>query len=403
MINRTLRLYRDAYSNHPGEIWILTIVTLINRMGTMVLPFLAVYLKTVMGFSLQEAGILASAFGFGSLGGAVLGGWLTDRSGPRLVILLSLSLGGLCFIGLQLAHSFHELFGMIFLAALFGEAYRPAMNTAAANFVRKSETGRTMALLRMAINIGMALAPAIGGMVAVYLGYKWLFWIDGSTCIVAAVFFYYQSRHWKGLASEKSAAKPDQVLPPWRNYSFLHFLLGTFLICFVFMQWLHTVPVFIKSEWGFDERYIGIFYALSSFIVTVLEMPLVHSVEQKHKVRIAVYIGIVLITVSYLNFLLPKALIVCFVAVVIWTMGEILFLPFNNSMALNMSPLARRGQYMSGYFMTWSLANICGPLLGFTLIETYGWSFFWILLLVMGGGGLFIQMNLFKNSSVLDQ
>ena len=364
----------------------------------MVLPFLAVYLKTVMGFGLKEAGVLVSAFGFGSLGGALLGGWITDRYGARLVIILSLALGGLCFICLQFAHSFGQFFGMIFLAALFGEAYRPAMNTAAASFVSKVETGRTMALLRLAINIGMAIAPAIGGVVAVYLGYKWLFWIDGITCIIASLIFYYLSTDWPNVHSSRKSTLDSSAVSPLKNPRFLYFLGGTFLIGFVFMQWLHTVPVFIKSEWGFDERYIGTFYATSCLMVAVIEMPLVHIIELRNKIRRAVIWGIFLVAVSYLSFLLPRGLLVCFAAIVIWTMGEILLLPFNNSLSINMSPPSRRGQYMSAYFVTWSLANICGPLVGFALVDSYGWGIFWMVLLVMGLASIAIQRNVYRLS-----
>ncbi len=396
--SRVLNLYREAYSKHPREIWVLTWVTLINRMGTMVLPFLAVYLKTVMGYSLQEAGVLASAFGFGSLGGALLGGWVSDRYGPRLVIILSLTLGGLCFIGLQFAESFQSLFIMIFLAALFGEAYRPAMSAAAGSFVSKMETGRTMALLRLAINVGMSLAPALGGLVAATIGYHWLFWIDGITCVGAAFFFYFNSRKWNIPIVTRKTPAQGASLPPFRNWAYLWFLLATFFIGFIFLQWFHTVPVFIKSEWGFDERYIGMLLGFASILVAIFEMPLVHLIEQKKKTELVILIGIGLLGGSYLIFLLPQALAICFLAVFFWTMGEILYLPFNNALALNMSPADRRGQYMSGYFMTWSVANICGPLVGFAIIEAQGYSFFWNMLFVVGIVSILITVLLFRRN-----
>lgn len=396
LIRNTLNLYRDAYADHPRQIWILAWMTLINRTGTMVLPFLAVYLKTVMGYSLQEAGILASAFGFGSLGGSYLGGKLTDKYGPRIVIIFSLFIGGMFFIGLQFAENFYPLFGTIFLAALFGEAYRPAMSAAAAKFVRKAQTGRTMALLRLAINLGMSMAPALGGFVAVSIGYKWMFWIDGLTCMAAALYFYAISGSWSEFPAHEEPIAKGGSLPPGKNIPFLWFLLSTFLIGFVFIQWLHTVPVFIKTQWGFDERYIGLLLGVGSLIVALFEMPLVHMIEQRNKRPAGVLLGIFLIGFSYMAFLLPKALLVCFVAMILWTAGEILYLPFNNAMPLNMSAPQQRGNYMSWYFMTWSVTNITGPLVGFAIIHALGFKFFWLVLLVMGLLALFIKQWLFR-------
>ncbi|NJN77730.1 MAG: MFS transporter [Saprospiraceae bacterium] len=190
-MQKTLQLYKDAYSGHPKEVWTLAGITFINRMGTMVLPFLTVYLTTVLGFPLAEAGLIASGFGFGSLAGSFLGGRLSDKIGANNVIIISLITGGFLFIGLQFATTFYELFGMIFITALFGEAYRPAMTTAMGDYVPKTETGRSMSLIRLAINLGMAGGPTVGGIIAVTLGYHWLFWIDGLTCILAAIIFYF--------------------------------------------------------------------------------------------------------------------------------------------------------------------------------------------------------------------
>ena len=87
-ISKTLQLYKDSYSGHPREIWNLVIVTLINRMGTMVLPFLSVYFTTELCFTMFEAGLLAGAFGVGSFVGTWIGGKLMDRFNARIVILM---------------------------------------------------------------------------------------------------------------------------------------------------------------------------------------------------------------------------------------------------------------------------------------------------------------------------
>jgi predicted MFS family arabinose efflux permease len=182
-LNRTINLYRDSYSGHPKEIWVLAILTFINRFGTMVFPFITVYLTTVLGFSLEIAGIIASAFGIGSLIGSYAGGRLSDKVGPNPVILVSFIFSGVLFILLQWATSFWSLFGLILVASAFGEAYRPAVTTAIGQYVPKHQTGRSIALIRLAINLGMTAAPALGGFIAVSMGYGGLFWIDGVTCL----------------------------------------------------------------------------------------------------------------------------------------------------------------------------------------------------------------------------
>lgn len=400
VVVKTFNLYKEAYSGHPREIWDLAMLTFINRLGTLVLPFLTVYLTTILDFNLEEAGILAGTFGFGSLGGSFLGGKLSDKYGANIVIIFSLLISGVFLFCLQFTTSFYPLFTLIFLTALFGEAYRPAMSAVVGSYVSPAETGRTMAFLRLAINLGFSAAPALGGFIASYLGYKWLFWIDGITCIIAAMYFGYVSKTWiphegKDEKEEKEASKPREV-PAYLNPRFLLFLLITFFIAFGFIQWFHTVPVFIKSVWGFDERYLGIIMMLNGLLIVMIEMPAIDRIEKANKIHEAVTWGLSLIGLSFVFFLFTKSLFLCFVAMTFVTIGEILYLPFNNSEPLTMSPKDRRGEYMAWYWMTWSLANVIGPTLGFWLISHVGYSMFWIVIGSLTSISLLLNFRLQK-------
>ena len=190
-------------------------------------------------------------------------------------------------------------------------------------------------------------------------------------------------RRWRtdhDLGEETAVDTNAKYLPPYKNRQFILFMISTVIMSWVFMQWFHTVPVLIKKEWGFDERHIGLLMAVSCAIVASLEMPIIHSVEEKKKVYPTLMIGLLLVGLSYLCFLLPAGLWVCFLAVIIWTFGEILHLPLNTSVAVNMSPTVGRGDYMAWYFMCWAFANIFGPLVGLSFAEKFGFKNFWIFL-----------------------
>lgn len=406
---KTINLYKEAWKGHPREIWALTILTFINRMGTLVLPFCAVYLTTELHFSLKDTGYLMLSYGLGSFSGSWLGGKATDKLGAQAVIVLSLMSGGVMFFLLQFMTSFWGFFGVMYVAATLGEAYRPAMSVAAAERVPKSQMGRTTSLLRLAINLGMAAGPTIGGFIAVAWGYSWLFTLDGATCVLGALFFLLISLTWRTqkrkteTEAEPVSEEPASTAkgpPPWKNLTFLLFLLSTLLLSFAFMQAMHILPVFIKQDWNFDERYLGILFGFSCTLVVLIEMPVIHWFEQKKKIKFAYVLGAALIGGSYLVYFLPGHLALCFVGFGIWTLGEIFALPFNNSIAINLSPDNRRGQYMSWYFMTWSLANIVGPLVSFSLADHLGFEFVFLLNVVLAGVALFIFWTI--SSKVVD-
>ena len=387
--------YQDAYKGHPKEVWTLTVLTFINRMGTMVLPFLTVYLTTVRGFSLQDAGLLAAAFGVGAFGGAYTGGKLSDKWSPQTVIILSLSISGILLICLQWAEQFHSLFLLIAITAFFGEAYRPAMSSAIGSFVPKSQTGRSMALIRLAINLGMAAGPAIGGFVAASMGYQWLFWMDGLTCIAGALYFWVKARQWqpkeKTEEASEAAVEDTPALRPWQNTKYVVFLLATLIMGIGFVQWFHSVPVFLKSEWGFDERYIGMLMGMGSVMIVLIEMPLTHTIEKAGKINGAMLIGMGLIGTSFLPLLLTKAFILAILAMFLFTLGEILVLPFNGAIPLNMSPDNRRGEYMAWYWMTWSLVVIIGPAVGLKVADAIGFEYLWVGMVALLGVSLVLK------------
>src|SRR3954451_23413519 len=93
-----LQLYKKAYHGLTRETWYLALVILINRSGTMVIPFMTMYATQKLGFTIAEAGFIMSFFGVGSIIGSFIGGKITDAAGYHNVQLFSLFGGGVMFI-----------------------------------------------------------------------------------------------------------------------------------------------------------------------------------------------------------------------------------------------------------------------------------------------------------------
>lgn len=104
-----LNKYLENYKNFPKEIWIITIVSFINRAGTMVVPFLSKYMKESLGFSYSQVGWIMVCFGVGSLVGTFISGKLADKFGAYKVMVFSLFVSGLIFIGLQFVTDFRNI------------------------------------------------------------------------------------------------------------------------------------------------------------------------------------------------------------------------------------------------------------------------------------------------------
>ncbi|MBK8503193.1 MAG: MFS transporter [Saprospiraceae bacterium] len=183
-----LNFYIHSFKGLSKEVWTLAIVLLINRSGMMVLPFLALYGTKELGFSVVEAGILTGMYGAGSLVGSWLGGWLTDKVGFYKVASRSLIFGGIGMASLLLFKDFYLLSLAIFVTSTLADASRPPIMAAISAFSKPENQTRAIALIRMAVNLGISIGPAVAGLLAGSVGYDWLFLIDGLTCILAAVY-----------------------------------------------------------------------------------------------------------------------------------------------------------------------------------------------------------------------
>src|SRR5215467_5407425 len=138
MFTRTLSLYKNAYSGLSRDTWLLSIVMLVNRSGTMVIPFMTIYLtQPKMGYSIAQAGFVMGIFGAGAICGGFLGGRLTDKLGFHPVQLITLIGGGIMFIILGMMKSYPLICIFTFLLSVVNESFRPANSTAIAHYSKE--------------------------------------------------------------------------------------------------------------------------------------------------------------------------------------------------------------------------------------------------------------------------
>ncbi len=384
MLHRTVNLYRNAFGGLSKDIWLLAFVTFVNRSGTMVVPFLTVYLTTKLQFSLTQAGWVMTCFGVGSVLGTLLGGKLTDKIGYYKVQFWSLVLSGIAFITLQTMHSFAQMCVSIFVLAVVADAFRPANHASIAVYSKPVNRARSYSLVRLAINLGFAIGPAVGGLIAAIKGYDWLFWVDGVTCIAASLLFrlFLQQKYEEKLTDTVETMATNSPASPYKDRKFLLFGLLTLLSAVVFMQLFSTLPVFYKQHFAMNEAQIGSLLALNGLLIALLEMPIIYTLEGKMWRKLTtIAFGTLLIGASY--FMLELAVFwkgILVLSMIVVTFGEIFTMPFSSVFAIERAPVATRGQYMAVYSSTWSIAHILAPVLGMQIASAWGFSTLWYVL-----------------------
>ncbi|THU40094.1 MFS transporter [Niastella caeni] len=381
MISRTLALYKNAYSGLSPSTWWLSFVMLVNRSGTMVLPFMTIYLTSPsMGYSIGQAGFVMALFGLGAVTGAFLGGKLTDRIGFYPVQLITLLGGGVLFMVLGQMKSFPLICLFTYLLSLVNEAFRPANSTAIVAYSKDETRTRSYALNRLAINLGWAVGSAIGGFLA-SISYELLFWVDGATNITAALLLAYFLHPSKQVKPAKKATVADPSHSAYRDKIYLWFILLTVLFAACFFQLFTNLNAYYKIELHFNERFIGLIGALNGVMIAVIEMVLIFKLEKRRSNIFYISRGVFLVGIAYfmLNIFHINH-VMALLMMVVMTMGEMFALPFMNSFWTSRSADHNRGQYAGLYTIAWSVAQTAGPFLAAQLAEHSGFNVLWWVL-----------------------
>lgn len=374
------KLYIDSYRGLKPEIWYLALITFINRAGTMVVPFLSLYLTKERGFSLHDVGTIMSAFGLGSVVGSWIGGKLTTKWGFYPVLLWSLIASSLGFVLLQYMDTFYTICLGVFVLVTISDAFRPAVYVAINSYSRVENRTRSLSLVRLAINLGFSFGPAIGGLIIAGLGYGGLFWVDGVTCFLAAIILL-KLLDQRASHEQKEETKTKVNLSPYRDYPYLLFMFIIFLIGVTFLQYFSTIPLYYSDVYGLTEMQIGLLMALNGGLIFLLEMPLIKKLENpSYSVYNILIWSVVLFALSFLILNLFAGVGVLILGMILMSVAEMLNFPFINALSLKRAERGKMGEYMALFSIAFAFAHIVGHKSGMELISAFGYQTTWYIM-----------------------
>jgi predicted MFS family arabinose efflux permease len=371
-----LSVYKQAFSNLQRNIWVLSIAMFINRCGSMVLLFTSLYMTRDLHFSIADAGMAMSFYGIGSVLGSYFGGWLTDRRSYYDIMITSLLVCAAVLMLMTVVTSLSGITAIMFLYAFTADVFRPANSKAIAVFSDASNRTRSVSLVRLAVNLGFSVGPAVGGFVAVHLGYKWLFVIDASTSVLAALMLmFYLPRKKVELQKSDHAVLNDVSTSAYRDWKYLLFIVGVAIYGTCFFQIFASVPQYFNKVCHYNEDVIGLLLALNGFLVVLIEMPLVMILERNQRTYNYIIIGVLCLPISFLILKYGQGLLLmAIVYTIVITFSEIFAMPFMMNYSLSRPKKERQGQYSALYSIAYGIANIAAPSVGLGIAAAYGFD-----------------------------
>lgn len=403
MLQKAFKRYIDSFRGFTKEIWILTLITFINRAGTMVLPFLSKYLKEDLHFSYSQVGWVMVCFGSGSMIGSWLGGKLSDKIGFYKIMIFSLLTSGLLLISVQFVTSFEGLCFAMFGIMIIADMFRPAMYVSLGAYAKPENRTRAFTLVRLAVNLGFAAGPALGGLIIMGIGYKGLFWIDGASCIISILIFALLVKEKKKSPYEDHKNFEDEIVKSvFRDGPFWIFLFGSYVTAMIFFQLFTTLPLYHAEWYHITEFQTGLLMSFNGLLIFFLEMPTVTFLERKKTNRLKIILcGTFLVSMSFFVLLFNNWVGILVISMVFITFGEMLNFPFSNTFAMSRAPKGHEGRYMALFTMSFSLAHVTSAKLGMEIISRYGYNANWIVMGTLGllscSSIIYLKRNVLKN------
>ncbi|SKA31252.1 Predicted arabinose efflux permease, MFS family [Chitinophaga eiseniae] len=384
MIAKITQTYRSSFSGLSRETWLLSLVILINRTGTMVAPFLSIYLTKNLHRDIADAGLIITLFGVGAVLGSLASGYFIDKLGFRAVQIFTSIAGGGLFIAFGYITYFPALCVMTVILSFVAEAFRPANGAAIAAYSKPENLTRSYSLNRFAMNLGWALGSSLGGILAA-INYHLLFWVEGGVYITVGLLIFFLLPTYKGAPRKSAVSGIARDLPIWKDPFLFRFLIWVTVYTASFGLIFRLVPIYWKDDWHINESVIGLLLGVNGVIIALFEMVLVRRWESRKSSMYYIIGGVVVTAAGYLFFIVPPVvpIVLAFMGVVFFTVGEMMAFPFINAVIMGRSNDTNRGRYAAAYALTWSVAQVVGPGGGALVAERWGFGMLWSILVVV--------------------
>ncbi|KGE64468.1 MFS transporter [Pseudomonas sp. IPO3749] len=356
--------------------WVLASIIFINRLSAMVKLFMALYLRQVLDLPIEWVGWMLSGYGAGLLLGSLAGGILSDFFPTARLTVLLLSACSIALASLGFVIDVYLLAGLLVMGGIFDGAVRTLHQRLIMEYCEVSDRQRTQALNRVAANLGMAVAGLMGGMLA-QIDFRWLFFISAIFMVVGLVWFARTILH-RAVQVYASTPSSNGQQSPYKKREFRWLLVATIFLGLAFEPVYSMLGNYLADYYQFGTNVIGWQFALNALLIVALQVPISHWTEH-WGVRQQILTGCVLLACGFGMLPFGSGLFFVSLSTILWTLGEILFLPALNILVMQFAQSGKSGQYFGIFSMCWSGSALVSPTLGGQIYGMFGGHSIWVI------------------------
>ena len=382
----------SQYRGLRKELYILFIGRIMTNMGAMIWPMFTLILNQKLGMNATTIAACVIIFGMVNLPVSLIGGKLADKLNKKNIIVVCDLVSIASFIYCAIVPVTITSIAIFALASLFQTIEWPSYDALVADFSTSKDRERAYSLSYLGTNLGLVLSPTIAGILFNnHLNLAFL--INGISIALstALIFSKIKDVHRETDESEASGyeAELDSKVSAFsligRNRVILLFILASALANGVYAMYGYLMPLDLGMTYA--EQGSVIFGSMSSVncIVVVTCTALITKVFRKIRECGKMLIGEGLIITGYLLLLLfIRQPWMCFVAITIFTFGEIFNTLSSSPFLTRRIPASHRGRILSVMNVVCGISSSGIQLLIGSLYDRSGSSAAWTTIIAIG-------------------
>lgn len=360
--------FKKTYNKFSKDFWLLMTASFIDMLGrSLVFPFFSLFLTEKFNVGMTEVGAMFLVWALTSgLIGNMVGGAMADKFGRKTNIifgLLASALSALMMIVIDDLKLFYIVIGII---GIFEDIAGPARQAMVADLVPEELRGDAYGLLRIVFNLAAAIGPAIGGFMATR-SFAMLFIADVIISVGVAVFVFFLLPETKPeLAVDEQDSQ--SVLATFKGYGvvlkdkvYMVFILFSALSTLMYFNMNSSLSVYLVNFRGISPAQFGYILTLNAGMVVVLQL-LFTRMTAKWRPMVAIVVGNILYVIGFTMYGIFSTYVMFVIAMIIITIGEMIYAPKEQMVFANIAPEHMRGRYMAIGNFSWILPISIGPL-----------------------------------------
>ncbi|MEV4846380.1 MFS transporter [Micromonospora matsumotoense] len=347
----------------PRPVWVICGGVFLNKLGNFLSVFLLLYL-THEGYSPFQAGVALGAIGLGSFFGNAVGGTVADRIGRRPAIVVSM-IGAASFtLAVPLSPNIWTTVVLCVVIGFFARLFNPAAGAILVDSVQPEQLLTAFGMYRLAINAGMAIGAACGGILA-GLDYNYLFVGNAVASALFGLLVFLllpETRPRTDATGSDQADRPGSYRDVFSDRALVLYVLAIVAGTYVYVQSTSTLSLHVRDA-HLGSAFYGVLLAVNAAICVLVELPMLKLTADRHPGRVlavgmvlqSVGIGLTAFAFDHVSLLLT---------VVLWSLAETIYSPVAQAIPGMLSPEHLRGRYQGAEGIAATIGQTVGPALG---------------------------------------